>query len=713
MYLDEFDPSKPFCLDVETISYDDNVPALRWQDGHRVSGFAVGQVVSLSPFEVKAKYLPIRHRTEAVLPYIDVVEEMKQFCSEAKKYVNHNLKFDMHMSRMDGVNFPAAELVDTMVLARVHRCDELKYDLDYLSKKYNKVYAKEGDPIHDWCIKNKTKDYGAVPIELMSKYACADVCATLELAYVLGQRMKEMGYDLRCWETEKRLTRILYDSERKGVPVSVEYLRGESVRRLLAQHEQMEKISEICGADFNPGSSPQTRMYFHSQGVHTKNLTSTGRDREKEGKPAGPEYESFGKETLLEIINQLDEDELEDDTDAHEQRLASGSDYKSAAYWLIRYNKECHNYSTFCKGWLESLAEGSNILVPGYRQSGTGTGRLSMGKPSLHNYPPWAAEGLKIAEGMLGIAWDASQIEYRIFAHFAGQAWLYDAYGENPHLDFHQLVADKLGIPRKPSKTLNFAILYGIGVGKLIRYLTQFILENDTPELRKTMTGIDPHFPLEGELHQSHAENVARVIRKNFLEENPGIEMLKNVFRDGLNKRRSSDMPGFICNFYGRRYHSEIRFVYRLLNYLCQGTAADWFKETMVLIFTDPRLTAVGINGENMDTNIHDSVKAQVPFDRGQLYWDVTKEHAERKIFRTPILIDGEIALDHWANCFAIIGDDIDFTYQCASNYDYYANYFRNELAEIKQENSKFNERKELWKILEREYQSSLETSTE
>ncbi len=495
-FLKESLPDLPICIDVETISCDDGAPAFEWHKGHRVSGFAIAQWQKDKHLSC---YLPIRHRTESVYQYDDVVGELREFANQTTRLINHNIKFDLHFMRMDGIEFPIAELIDTMVLARLYNCTIPELNLDYLSKKFCKQYQKEGDPVKDWLEENKSMDYGAVPIPIMSRYAQLDSLSTIELAYTLGHRMQAEGYDMRPWEVEKKLTRVLYDSEASGVDIDKKYLLKKSYDLLKVQAQCVERLQEICGEDFDPGSDLHKRQYFHSNNIHTTNLTKGGPIWQKNNEPVGPEHESFAKSTLLEIINEFEMDDGELDTDeAKEEALKRGDDPRSVAWWLITYNREQHHYSTFCDGWLQSMPENESRIYVSYRQGGTRSGRLSMGKPSLHNYPPWVAEAILIPEGYIGVEWDASQIEYRIFAHFAGQAFLYEAYEEDAKLDFHQLMADKIGIPRKPSKTLNFATLYGIGQKKMIKYLTQFIIENDTPELRSVLLKHDPNVSTRG-----------------------------------------------------------------------------------------------------------------------------------------------------------------------------------------------------------------------
>jgi DNA polymerase-1 len=64
---------------------------------------------------------------------------------------------------------------------------------------------------------------------------------------------------------------------------------------------------------------------------------------------------------------------------------------------------------------------------------------------------------------------DYDQMEFRMMLDYAGQLDLIEEIVKG--LDPHQATADLVGIPRRPAKTLNFALLYGMGNEKLANTL--------------------------------------------------------------------------------------------------------------------------------------------------------------------------------------------------------------------------------------------------
>ena len=105
------------------------------------------------------------------------------------------------------------------------------------------------------------------------------------------------------------------------------------------------------------------------------------------------------------------------------------------------------------------------------------SGRLSMSNPNLQQIPARNKEfGPKIRglfmplEGHRWGSFDYSQQEPRLVVHYAssigegyeGSNELVEAYS-NSSADFHQTVADLVGIDRKQAKTIGLGLMYGMG----------------------------------------------------------------------------------------------------------------------------------------------------------------------------------------------------------------------------------------------------------
>jgi DNA polymerase I-like protein with 3'-5' exonuclease and polymerase domains len=141
---------------------------------------------------------------------------------------------------------------------------------------------------------------------------------------------------------------------------------------------------------------------------------------------------------------------------------------------------------------------------------------------------------------------DASQIEFRLFAHYSGSERLIRAYNEDAKVDFHQIVTDMIrifiDICRREAKHINFGKLYGMGLKKLCARL--LLSEDDG---RKLLAHYDEAFPEAGRLLRKAAD---------------------------LAKKR-----GFVKTLLNRRRrYPDARRLHSALNAVIQGGAADYFK---------------------------------------------------------------------------------------------------------------------------------------
>lgn len=131
------------------------------------------------------------------------------------------------------------------------------------------------------------------------------------------------------------------------------------------------------------------------------------------------------------------------------------------------------NYlSNFIDGVIERQIDGR--IYPEFNVSGTVTRRLSHSNPNLGNQPS-RGEWRKIREiyrpdpGYHFAKADYSQLEICIAAHYSGDKSLLKIVYEGASQ--HDITAEGVGIPRDKAKTLNFAILYGCTVYKVMEIL--------------------------------------------------------------------------------------------------------------------------------------------------------------------------------------------------------------------------------------------------
>jgi DNA polymerase I-like protein with 3'-5' exonuclease and polymerase domains len=200
------------------------------------------------------------------------------------------------------------------------------------------------------------------------------------------------------------------------------------------------------------------------------------------------------------------------------------------------------------------FADKNNIIHASANQAGTEPGRMSYSDPNLQNVPkeddeedqatPYHVRSCFIPRpGRFFYDIDYQQMEYRLMLDYAEQMDVIDLVMAGQ--DLHQAMADLVGITRKQAKTLNFAILYGAGAGKVAMMLGITLSE-------------------------------AKALINRYFSRLPKIEKFKNdVIKAG--KAR-----GYVFNWAGRRCHiSHPEFAYIMPNHHIQGGCADVVKIAM------------------------------------------------------------------------------------------------------------------------------------
>jgi DNA polymerase I-like protein with 3'-5' exonuclease and polymerase domains len=218
---------------------------------------------------------------------------------------------------------------------------------------------------------------------------------------------------------------------------------------------------------------------------------------------------------------------------------------------------------------------------------------------------------------------DASQIEFRLFAHYANDAGLIRAYNDDPDIDFHLLVT-KLMNPgvydpgvlkalRKHMKHNNFGVLYGMGRAKLARRLGL-----------ECVCGCDEHKGFWD--NKNHADGCPAIKANDIMDEYhakfPAAKRLMNQAMQVAERR------GFVKTILGRRRrYPDGQHLHSALNAVIQGSAADVFKLMLDLLYRER--STIGIHKLRMP--VHDEQTGDVPpcpIVKGRLV----------ECFRTPVV---------------------------------------------------------------------------
>ena len=250
---------------------------------------------------------------------------------------------------------------------------------------------------------------------------------------------------------------------------------------------------------------------------------------------------------------------------------------------------------------------------------GARTGRMSISEPPLQQLPrgPLVRDSFIPRDGNAFVLIDFDQVEMRLLAHFANEEGMIEAIRSG--VDLHGYTASILFGPnytkeqRQRTKIANFGTIYGVGKESFARQLGTTVDEAAAflRQYKMTFSGVDRF--------TRQVEQVAR-------------------------QRYHSDGEAWIRTPVGRRHPLDMQSLYKGVNYLIQGTAADVLKQKIV------SLDMAGF-GEYLILPVHDEVIFDVP---AELAEDVAREAQavmqETYQFVVPLTAGAEIASARWGD---------------------------------------------------------------
>ena len=252
-------------------------------------------------------------------------------------------------------------------------------------------------------------------------------------------------------------------------------------------------------------------------------------------------------------------------------------------------------------------------------QGGTITGRLSMSNPNLQQIP---ARNQKIGpmirslfipeEGCRWGSFDYSQQEPRLVAHFAaltqggldGADEFVDAYNNDPNTDFHQIAGNMAGIERKVAKTMNLGLIYGMGQKKLGSELG--LGEEDTKELFEKYHARVPFVKQLMSLASKTANDNGQV--RTILGRLCHFDLWEPT-KWGVHKALPRDEAM-------RKYGSNLKraFIYKALNKLIQGSAADQTKKAMIEVHKAGITPHIQVHDELNVSIVNDAMRDKIKY---------------------------------------------------------------------------------------------------
>lgn len=625
--------AKRISLDIET--YDPDLQELG--PGEFRTGYIVG--VAVGTDDGFREYYPVKHEEGENLDKELVYRYLNEQLGRNQPKLGANLKYDLSFLKKEGVNV-AGPTWDVQIAEPL--IDETKrvYSLESLAQEYLGE-SKVTSGIDEECQRRGYKGKSAahvwrLPSHLVAVYGRGDV----DLPLRIFEHQEKILHDQDLWDLfilESKLIPLLVQMRHVGV--RIDRNKAESVREEVNTklNEAKQVLYKLAGRTVKYGSASDLAPVFDSLGI-TYTRTPKG-------------SASFTRPWL----------------EHHESDLAKA---------VFECRKLDKFLGTFMDGTiLDHLANDSRIHGSFNQlkadESGTVSGRFSGSKPNLQFIPARDPVLGPLIRSMFipeeGCDWgraDYSQVELRILAHYAiggGAEDLVREYCANPNLDVHQWGADLVGIPRKKAKTINFGVVYGMGVEKMANELgisseeaREFIgAYHEKMHFLKNTSNIASKRAME----VGFIYTILKRRRRFTWWEPADFSLSKKVKASKSREQMERTVEAMIEQLKEAKKSGEpVRIprggvkragTYKAMNALIQGSAADVMKKAMV------DCLEVGVF-ETLAPHItvHDELDVSVPRTKEgtEAFKEMCYTMQDAVKFKVPLLVEAELG-QNWGYC--------------------------------------------------------------
>ena len=608
----------------------------------------------------------------------EIFDSMKHF----DLVFGHNIKYDLHMLANIGIDYKWNNLADTMILARLSlETDEMQtIALKALAKKYLSVETgadeikiksaltalrRQNTALLKMAIKEEgmtkkafdelAKDAIYEPLDFhkkfmeehpeptyldiykdplytqaMLEYAMNDTEITLELAklmypVVIGREQ------LHLFKKENNLILPLFRMERVGLNVDRDYLETSRIKTREYIIYKRRQLCELVGETIKVGQHKRIKDLFKEKwGV----VLQSSDDRALAG------VSRPGAQTAAEIIRELRT--LEKWYSAYILRLLDKSAFDGRAYTQIN-------------------------------QSAANTGRVSSDFQQFPKHAMYDDNNQELFHPRRAIITtgngydntyylDYSQIELRVQANYTFDISGGDLNMCRAYMPFKCHNASGKKFDPLEDKDLTFKEKWlqdeNNAVWKPVDLHSATTMEafpevdpttSEFKELRalgKATNFAKNYGATAGALMTQFgfSKEVAAKMDEAYYRAFPKILDYQKLVRDSYTRR------GFVKNRYGRRYYlGDRRFVYKLYNYIIQGTCADMLKEKIIEVdsFLKPYKT-------RFQMNIHDELSFEVYKGEEFLIPTIKKMMEDVDWMTVPVVADVEVTHTNWAEKEAV-----------------------------------------------------------
>lgn len=505
--LTELEQTKKICLDYETTGLDARI--------------AKPRLLQLCNTDEKET-----NRTVYVFDLFKItdIEPLKLYIESREMIVGHNLNFDLQFNLKIGIDFKN-KIFDTYI---AERCLRAGYKEKKISPQAKKPYfadlscslkavverrleeeiSKE-QRLTDWSQENLTEDqieYAARDVDVLPRVAASQLAELVEESlldvYTLESKCirpvalmchRGFGVDITKLKELKQSIETELDTATKVFCDALDTQLPDDLKLPRTADGQIA-VGKKPKKEFNPGSNTQCLKYFNVLGVEVPVDVGTGKPTLNQ--VALAEFDSddpllnlyrkrVKTETRLEHVNKLI-----DNINPVSHRIHSG------------YNQYGANSGRFTSSGAKR--ESAKVKKSVF---GVNIQQVPRGKEFRGCFVP--------TEGFKFVICDFSQIELRLGAELIGIPQMIEAFQADE--DLHRVTASLIyKVPieeveysqRQDGKTLNFALLYGMGYRKYKTYAAQSGKVITLSEAKIAHTAFHNAYP---RLRQWHRERAAMV----------------------------------------------------------------------------------------------------------------------------------------------------------------------------------------------------------
>jgi len=594
----DFSASKYISYDIET--YDPNLtefgPGVFRKDGYML-GF------SLADESGFAEYYNVGHPGCTDYERNKNLDYLREVMALPQPKIGVRIQYDINWTEI-GYSIPVAgTLIDIAIAEALLDENLMHYDLDSMSHKYLGIGKQKGRP-EKICEEQGWKGDFRKYLYLMTyedvyDYGVGDAAQPIRI-HMIQKKLLDAQELNTVFDLENKITRILLMMYKNGVRIDTE-ARDKSIVDIKKVIADKKKILFAHHGDFNYNSSKQIAALLDSLDV---------------GYP-------INEKTKNPIL------------DAHSlKRIAVETPFVSEIVLVKKLDKIL---GTFLEGsLLKAVAPDGRVHASFYNTKtetdgglrGTRSGRLSCASPNYQQIPSYDKKekdefknwytGLcrRVVIPEAGQLWgktDYSQIEYRFMAHFAcgpGSHEVRDQYNADPHTDYHGMIEQLTGLPRKLAKNLNFGVSYGMGANHMAEFF-----------------GWELEYCYEM-LNTYHSK--APFIKATMKQ----VEIIAK-----------SQM--FIRTFLKRRSHlTDVKKAYTMFCRLCQGSAADLVKQAAVDIYDAGLFDILTLH-----LSVHDEYDASIPQTRVgfEAFAEMNNLMENALTLKVPVIAEAEVG-PNWAD---------------------------------------------------------------